>query len=267
MPSIDPTFQSEAFALWNALADYPVARTGDALAHFFRESVRLLDADGARWCLTVRLGTDALAQNDLCQGWRVREVLPANPTPELLARIRDYLDGMHKQDPERVGETTVSVLRTGGRFRVQTLYKDLVDYERFRQTVHYRLYYEPYGITDRMWVGCPVNADVDSGFVFDRLKRTDNDRFTTDEQARAAFLLGGIKWFHRRLVLGRKITAGRTPCTPAERKALGLLLTGKSEKEIADALGLGLGTVHSRVTTIYRKFGVRGRAELMALWL
>ena len=261
------SFQSEAFALWNALADYPAARTGDALAHFFRESLRLLDADGVRWCLTVRLGTDELAEHDLCHGWRVREVLPANPTPELLARIRDYLDGMDKQDPDRVGETTVSVLRTSGRFRVQTLYKDLVDFEQFRQTVHYRLYYEPYGIEDRMWVGAPVNVDVDSGFVFDRLERSGKGRFTIDDQARATFLLQGINWFHRRLVLSRRIIAGRSPCTPAERRALALLLTGKSEKEIADELGLGLGTVHSRITTIYRKFGVQGRAELMALWL
>ena len=267
MPGIDALFQFEAFALWNSLADYPVARTSDALAHFFRTSVRLLDADDVRWCQTVRLGTDDLAQNDLCGGWRFRDIVPANPTPELLARLRAFLDGVDKQDPERVGETALNVLRTGGRFRVHTLYDDLADIERFRQTVHYRLYYEPYGIKDRMWVGCPVNADVESGFIFDRLERSDKGRFTAEDKARAVFLLQGINWFHRRLVLSRGITAGRSPCTPAERKALGLLLTGKSEKEIADALGLSLGTVHSRITAIYRKFGVRGRAELMALWL
>ena len=267
MSGIDPSFQSEVFALWNALADYPAARTSDALVHFFREAVRLLNVDGARWCLTVRLGTGPLADNDLCSGWRVCEILPANPTPELLARIRDYLDGVNKQDLDRVGETTVKILRSGGAFRVLTLRDDLISFEQFRQTVHYRLYYEPYGITDRMWVGFPVSADVDSGFVFDRLERSGRGSFTAEDKIRAAFLLEGIKWFHHRLVRDRKVAAGHSPCTPAEGKALGLLLTGKSEKEIADALGLGLGTVHSRITTIYRKFGVRGRAELMALWL
>ena len=118
-----------------------------------------------------------------------------------------------------------------------------------------------------MWVGCPVSADVDSGFVFDRLERSGKGRFTATDQARAAFVLQGIKWFHRRLVLSRGIVAGQSPCTPAERKILGLLLTGMSEKEIAVALELGIGTIHSRITTIYRKFGVRSRAELMALWL
>ena len=237
------------------------------MAHFFRESVRLLDADGVRWCLTVRLGTDNLAQNDLCGGWRFRDIVPANPTPELLARLRAFPDGMDKQDPERVGETAIKALRSGGTFRVHTLHQDLADYEQFRQTVHYRLYYELYGIEDRMWVDTPVNADVDSGFIFDRLERSGKGRFTADDQARAVFLLQDINWFHRRLVLSRRVSAGRSPCTPAERRALALLLTGKSEKEIADELGPGLGTVHSRITTIYRKFGVQGRAELMAFWL
>jgi DNA-binding CsgD family transcriptional regulator len=118
-----------------------------------------------------------------------------------------------------------------------------------------------------MWVGCPVNADVESGFIFDRLERSGKGGFTADDQERAAFLLQGINWFHRRLVLSRGITAGRSPCTPAERKTLALLLTGKTEKEIADALGVSLHTTHARITTIYRKFGVKGRAELMALWL
>ena len=215
----------------------------------------------------MRLGTGDLAAHDLCSGWRVREVLVHGATPEVQARVRDYLDGMDKQDPDRVGETTVRVLQNTGRFQVHTLHGGLLDYERFRQSAHYQLYYAPYGFADRLWVGCPVNADVDSGFVFDRLERTGKGRFTADDQARAAFLLGGINWFHRRLVLSRGITVGRSPLTPAERQVLGLLLTGRSEKEIADTLGRGPGTVHGRVTTIYRKLGVRGRAELMALWL
>ena len=70
--AIDASFQSEVFALWNAPAEYPAACTGDALAQFFREAVRLLHADGARWCLTVRLGAGTFAENDFCHGWRIR---------------------------------------------------------------------------------------------------------------------------------------------------------------------------------------------------
>ena len=67
--------------------------------------------------------------------------------------------------------------------------------------------------------------------------------------------------------MSRHVRGGQSPCTPAERRALALLLTGQSEKKIAEALGIGLHTTHARITTIYRKFGVGSRAELMALWL
>ena len=253
--------------LWNALADYPAAQTVEALAHFFRESVRLLDADGARWCLAVRLGADEIAHGDLCAGWRVREVLVHDATPEVQTRVRAFLDGVGKQDPARVGEPTVRVLQGSGEFRLLTLRESVADFEAFCRSEHHRLYYAPVGIADRLWVGCPVNADVESGFVFDRHQHTGKGLFGQADRERAEFLLRGINWFHRRLALSRRVRGGQSPCTPAERRTLSLLLTSQGEKEIADALGLSLSTVHSRITTIYRKFGVRGRADLMALWL
>ena len=54
---------------------------------------------------------------------------------------------------------------------------------------------------------------------------------------------------------------------PYERKVLQLLLTEATEKQIAERLGLAVSTTHSYVTGIFRKFGVRGRAGLMSLWL
>jgi DNA-binding CsgD family transcriptional regulator len=49
-----------------------------------------------------------------------------------------------------------------------------------------------------------------------------------------------------------------------ERQTLDLLLTGASEKGIAEALGLSRHTVHDYVKVVYRKMGVGSRAELMA---
>lgn len=57
------------------------------------------------------------------------------------------------------------------------------------------------------------------------------------------------------------------PLAPHEQKVLRLLLTDASEKQIAQRLDLAVSTTHSYVTTIFRKFGVRGRAGLMSLWL
>lgn len=54
---------------------------------------------------------------------------------------------------------------------------------------------------------------------------------------------------------------------PYERKVLELLLTEATEKQIAERLGLATSTTHSYITGIFRKYGVRGRAGLMSLWL
>ncbi|WP_322012939.1 PAS domain S-box protein [Paraburkholderia sp. J12] len=54
---------------------------------------------------------------------------------------------------------------------------------------------------------------------------------------------------------------------PHERKVLELLLTEATEKQIAERLGLAVSTTHSYITGIFRKYGVRGRAGLMSLWL
>jgi DNA-binding CsgD family transcriptional regulator len=55
--------------------------------------------------------------------------------------------------------------------------------------------------------------------------------------------------------------------TPTERRVLQELLSGKTEKQIAARLGVTPGSAHQYVTAIYRKFGTRGRTELMGLWL
>jgi DNA-binding CsgD family transcriptional regulator len=52
-----------------------------------------------------------------------------------------------------------------------------------------------------------------------------------------------------------------------ERRIVSLLLTDRAEKEIAAELGQKPATTHKYITGILRKFGVRGRTGLMALWL
>ena len=54
---------------------------------------------------------------------------------------------------------------------------------------------------------------------------------------------------------------------PYERRVLELLLTEATEKQIAERLGLAASTTHSYITGIFRKYGVRGRAGSMSLWL
>jgi len=74
--------------------------------------------------------------------------------------------------------------------------------------------------------------------------------------------------------IARKVvTAFRQPASgtgpdlrlsPREEEVLRLLARGHRSKEIADELGVGLGTVNTYVRHIYEKLHVRSRAEAVA---
>lgn len=52
-----------------------------------------------------------------------------------------------------------------------------------------------------------------------------------------------------------------------QRETLARLLEGDSEKQVATRLGVSPATAHQYVTSLYRRFGVRSRAELLAHFL
>lgn len=55
--------------------------------------------------------------------------------------------------------------------------------------------------------------------------------------------------------------------SPREEEVLRLLAKGHRSKEIADELGVGVGTVNTHVRHIYEKLHVRSRAEAVARYL
>ena len=63
-----------------------------------------------------------------------------------------------------------------------------------------------------------------------------------------------------------EINAG-TPLSRRERQTLELLLTGNAEKQIAAQLSISKHTVHVYVKSLYKRFGVNSRPELLAKWV
>ena len=72
-------------------------------------------------------------------------------------------------------------------------------------------------------------------------------------------------------MLGAQLATARDhdpiPLSPRAEETLDGLLAGLSEKEIADQMGLSPHTVHQYVKELHRRYGVRSRGELMALWI
>lgn len=52
-----------------------------------------------------------------------------------------------------------------------------------------------------------------------------------------------------------------TQLSPRERQVLALLTQGRTNREMADALGIAVRTATSHIAAIYRKLGVHGRVE------
>lgn len=60
---------------------------------------------------------------------------------------------------------------------------------------------------------------------------------------------------------------GDGPLSPRQRQTLELLLAGNAEKQIASRLAISRHTVHVYVKSLYKRFGVCSRAELLARWV
>jgi DNA-binding CsgD family transcriptional regulator len=247
--------------LWDELADFAAARTDDALRHLMRTMTGWLDARDLVWVGAARMMRGARASQDPQQGWRGMAVQHFYLAPEILAHSQQAA----REQDNAPALTTIAVAAAMGRPRVHRLRDGFVDFAAFRKTAHYRVGYEQQGLTDRMWVAVPVNADAESFLLVDRYHAK---RFFTARDAEwVAYTMRGLKWFHRELMLSHGLLVAGRPLTVTERRVLHLLLTDHTEAEIAAQIGHSPHTTHSYVKEILRKYGVRGRTGLMALWL
>lgn len=69
------------------------------------------------------------------------------------------------------------------------------------------------------------------------------------------------------LLDGKSAVRGSESLSRRERQTLELLLAGDAEKQIASHLSISRHTVHVYVKSLYKRFGVSSRGELLARWV
>ncbi|MBE2181243.1 MAG: helix-turn-helix transcriptional regulator [Chthoniobacterales bacterium] len=244
--------------LWDELSDFPVARTDDALVHLLKSICGLIDAGNAYWIGGLRMNPSS-AGDPLC-GWRPRANRYLYP-----AAIHEeaYRAQVAKWNRREVDISYTRALRDVGKFRSYRLRRELP--ASWFEGPYYKIYFASRGFHDSCFVTFPLHADCESYFAFHRVETGDN--FTAAEEALAAYALRGVKWFHRQLVLSHGVQLAEGPLTAMQRRIAHLLLTERSEKEIAGEVRQSPHTTHKHITEIFRKFGVNSRAALTALWL
>lgn len=84
--------------------------------------------------------------------------------------------------------------------------------------------------------------------------------FTAEDAALVGLLAERATWW----LAPFAAAPARPALPPRQQDTLRLLLTGLSEKQVADALHLSQHTVHDYVKALYRRMRVSSRAELLA---
>jgi DNA-binding CsgD family transcriptional regulator len=253
---IDPGAVKRIHQLWDELAAFEAAGSDAALLHLLATVADLVDAQNAYWMGALRL---AESGRDPLLGWRPRLIRYLEPLPNDEKFTQERLKNLNRG---KVDEATIAHARLAGSYRARRL-RDLVAPDWFEGDTYKG--YVGRGVYDSLAVVAPVAESAESYYGFLRMRP--DDPFTELQRDTALYAVRGLTWFHRQVMLAQGLLVARSPLTPSERRVLSLLLTEKSEKEMAALLELSVTTVHSYVRDVLRKFGVSGRAGLTALWL
>jgi len=247
------------YLLWDKISSYGASSTEEALIETMKTLASLVSAQNAYWMGTLRLSDTA--ENDLVQGWRPRAVTYLNPSKERLA-IRD--EHIKRINTGQIDPTVIANLKGAGKFRVNIAHE--IRPEDWLESEFYKSLFAPVEIHDTLYVATPLGNDIESWFAFERVGN--KTRFFCEaERELIEYAVRPLKWFHRQLILHHGVILANEPLKPAERRIVNSLLTDRTEQEIANELGLTQNTVHTYCTRVFRKFNVRGRAGLLALWL
>ncbi len=251
--------QKEAlYLLWDRVADCDGADVQAALTVMLEGAAALMQAGNA--CFTISVRLPAPDPRDPMLGWRMRE----------LFHLWDHhlLDPHCKENVPVVeqggaSEPIINTYREAGRFRGQLL-RDIAS-PAFFESPEFARDFGAIGVRDAIFVTTPLGDEVETSVAFYRTQG--QPTLTPDDAQLAEDILRPLKWLQRRVALSHGLLMASDPITPAERRVLQMLLTDRSEKDIAAELGLAYQTVHKHVKNIYKKLGVSSRAGVAALWL
>lgn len=199
------------------------------------------------------------------EGIWLRPTQPVRPITQCVVGLDDKAVALHSAYMRKHGLRDDLIFE-----RLQQLPEQISTYSR-RELVSDRDWYRwpafheyrrPAGCDHQLTSVCQVAAGGATSAI--TIHRSPGERdFSPRECALSSF-------FHNELgrLIGRALVSGIEPglgsLSPRLRQTLDCLLDGDSEKQVAARLRLSGGTVHQYVTMLYRRFGVRSRAELMA---
>jgi hypothetical protein len=193
-------YTEAAHRLWDELADRSIEHGDETLLYLLDQACRLIGADTAVWIGAVRLsdlGDDSLS------GWRPRGIFSLHPSTEQVDQVRRRDMKLYARGEPDI--TTLRQVEGAGTWRVNRLV-DLVPPEWF-QSDYDQWRYKALGRDDAIWAVAPVNPDAECYYGIYRSSK--HHRFTPEERDGFGYILRGLKWFHRRQMLGNGLLISR----------------------------------------------------------
>jgi DNA-binding CsgD family transcriptional regulator len=243
--------------VWGELNEIPLADSDEAVRHLLGSLCALTGARESFLAFGMR---SEPAAHDPMDGWR----WVGKPINFQRSEAHSHLaSAWQAENLPSFDKHTQGLVGTGGRHRA-FLRPELVDDAQWRLCQSRELLHV-LEIEDRLVGACAVSPRVEIYFVLDRHRH--DEIFSARERDLLLAALGGLQSFGRRLSRSYGVIDASRLLAPRERETLRYLLSGLSEKQIADAMGLTSKSLHQYVVALFRNFSVQSRAELMALWL
>ncbi len=150
---------------------------------------------------------------------RLADILPGDPVHGWWPRVVHFLrpsaaiDGSVKEQAKNlelgsVDETTILNVALAGTFRAKRA-TDLAP--GWLESDYCRRYFKPFGLSDVIWEGVPVNEDAKRHFGI--FREGGHPLFTPEERDLVGYALRGLKWFCRRQMLSHGLTVANAPLT------------------------------------------------------
>lgn len=251
--------------LWQSLHQYTALNADEAMGAFLGGVGKMLGSCCGFW-VAAASGKELASSKvtDLYDGYEAVDfiAMPGGLSHEEVDERQAVYSSLCQE--HGVCPIAQASINTRGEARA-ILRSDLMSDDEWETQWVYQKFYVPNGIGDRIVALYPVDEQSESCVVFDRSTRS--EPYTRRERDILKLAVAGVGQLHRELMLLRGGVGNSSRLlTPRERDVLKRVLTGDTEKEIADQMGMGRSTLHHHVIAIYRKYNVRNRAGLQALW-
>jgi DNA-binding CsgD family transcriptional regulator len=154
-------------------------------------------------------------------------------------------------------------LRQGSDRHITRRRVDLIDDDQWFSSELHQHFYRPAGVGEFLSSIYPLGNGAFSSMMF--IRSPGRPPFTPRDMCLVHLITEEIDWLHRE---GSDVPAGDrvNELSPRQRQVLVRVMSGDGVKQIAQVLSLSPHTVNDHLKDIYRRFGVGGRAELLALF-